>query len=86
MKVAHKWVRVLRVAVPHTLRTLAGVDIQPVPELEAATGAPPTGWVGSRGNLTVVVVTGVGSGAASQSRRPEEAVDNIEVPEVAGAL
>jgi len=75
----------------HTLRTLVGVGTQPVQELKGMPEAPPTGWVGSRGNLTAVrlervaVVVGVGSGEEFQGRELEEAVGNTEAPEVAGA-
>ena len=76
-------------AAPHILRTLAGVDIQSVQELEGVTEAPPTGWVESHGNLTVarpgrvVVAMGAGNEGAFQSRG-REAVDNTEALEVAG--
>ena len=88
MKVAHKLGRDPRVVAHHTLRTLAGVDIQ---GLEGVTGALPADWVESRGNLTAVrleraaVAMEAGSGGAFHCRGQEEAVDNTEVLEVAGA-
>jgi len=85
-KVAHKLGRDLRVAVPHILRTFAGVDTQ---ELEGVIEAPPTDWVEFHGNPTVVplewvaVAMEAGSGEAFQSKG-QEAVGNTELPEVAG--
>ena len=75
------------VVAPHTLQTLAAVDIHPVQELKGMSGVPTIGWVEARGNQMAVhleqalVVMEVGTGEEYRGRAQVGVVGNTGVPE-----